>query len=944
MSSASSRRARGRAEAEARRSPWPRWRTDLRLARRQLRRTLSGSVLVAALVALPVTALSGAAVLWTSEQPTAAQQATLQLGQAQSWVSPAGWGAGSGSEQYVDQPNSVVPSSATDSGTRTYVPLDADADPSAPGGVIPTGATVTPVANDASTVVETATGLGRVTVTVGDVWDPLFTGRYLRLDGTAPAAPDEAMVSPGLLDRLGARIGDEVVLHEGGQRFTITGTLRRADQDPSAQTLFLPPSALDAVDAQWTAWYVSDWQPDLAGLRALNDAGYIAYARGLVLDPPADAPVASRDQASGLFWGAMLVGTIAAVFGGYLTVLLSGAALSVTARRQQRTLAVAASVGAARGDVFRIVLLQGSLLGLVGGLAGAAAGIGIAATFLGVTDRGVADSILAGNWGFRVPWAIVGGIVLFAVLSGTIAALAPARAASRGDTIGALRGARRPGRVHARRPLWGLGLMITGLAAVTAGGITLTSVGPNDPDPVVVAVRIAALCAIVLGPVLLQIGVILAGHWLLTVVSRLLSRFGLAARLASRDAAANPSRVVPAFAAIAACVFLAAFALSATAISAAAVTRNYTSSTPIGTVSVSMWNADPADPSAMVPLAQDLLSPTAPRATALLYAPSYASYDPDTGAITTPDAPAFRAARATAHAGCTDPTCEGAFLQASGSIMVVDPDQAATALGVAADDPALDILRNGGAIVTDPDYLFDDGTAVIAQWRADDLDHLYDTSRAQAAVAPVTTLRIPATVDELTTTLSYQLLISPATAETLGIVAVPTQLIAAYDQLPGQDVLDRMQANADVIGGTASGMSVWAERGPAAVDPWLWLTVAAATILVIGASAVCLGLARFERRPDDATLSAIGGRRALRRRVNAWQALVIVGIGSVSGAAVGTLPMYGIVMGTSDDLHAADTPWPWLAGVALALPIAIAAVAWLVSPRRPDLTRRTVIA
>jgi signal transduction histidine kinase len=35
-------------------------------------------------------------------------------------------------------------------------------------------------------------------------------------------------------------------------------------------------------------------------------------------------------------------------------------------------------------------------------------------------------------------------------------------------------------------------------------------------------------------------------------------------------------------------------------------------------------------------------------------------------------------------------------------------------------------------------------------------------------------------------------------------------------------------------------------------------------VLVLGASAVALGLARFERRPDDATLAAVGATRALR--------------------------------------------------------------------------------
>jgi hypothetical protein len=37
-------------------------------------------------------------------------------------------------------------------------------------------------------------------------------------------------------------------------------------------------------------------------------------------------------------------------------------------------------------------------------------------------------------------------------------------------------------------------------------------------------------------------------------------------------------------------------------------------------------------------------------------------------------------------------------------------------------------------------------------------------------------------------------------------------------------------------------------------------------------------------------------------------------------------------------------PWLALAGLAFALPLLIAAASWLIPPRAPELTRRTVIA
>ncbi|MFS0866444.1 FtsX-like permease family protein [Microbacterium sp. 179-B 1A2 NHS] len=113
---------------------------------------------------------------------------------------------------------------------------------------------------------------------------------------------------------------------------------------------------------------------------------------------------------------------------------------------------------------------------------------------------------------------------------------------------------------------------------------------------------------------------------------------------------------------------------------------------------------------------------------------------------------------------------------------------------------------------------------------------------------------------------------------------------------------------------------------------------------MIGAGAVCLGLARFERRPDDATLTAVGGSRAMRRSINAWQGAIIVGIGAVVGTIAGQIPMWGIAHTTASMRFWADAPWLALGILAVGLPVVVAAVSWLVAPRAPDLTRRTAIA
>lgn len=539
-----------------------------------------------------------------------------------------------------------------------------------------------------------------------------------------------------------------------------------------------------------------------------------------------------------------------------------------------------------------------------------------------------------------MPWLLLAAILAFAVIAGSVAALAPARAASRGDTIGALRGARRPGRVDARRPVWGVILLLTGLATTAAGGAGVAAVdaatrAAGTTTTTDTVLRIVALWAVVLGPVVLQVGVVLAGHWLLSQCSRVLARWGLAPRLASRDAAANPSRVVPAFAAIAACVFLASFAVSATAITSAGGARAYTSIAPLGTLTVSMWAADGETLRHLAASAHELVDPTSPQTTALVQQPAPARHDPRTGASLDPEFPVFRAAQNNEASTC------GTGCATAGSLSIIDPDEVDTFLGATTDEHAIATLRAGGAIVLDPSFLAADGTAHVTRWHESDL-----AGPGPGAARPRETFALPAAVVPLPQRMDQTVVISPDTARGLGIDPVPSILMASYTHPPSQELVDRLRADAEVSGSVpeGSGLGVWVEQGPSSSDPWLWLLTAVAAVLVVGVSAVCLGLARFERRPDDATLAAVGGQPRLRRRVNAWQALVIVGIGSITGAAAGALPMLGITAGSNGYLSGADTPVLWLTGLAVVLPAGIAAVSWIVPPRRPDLTRRTVIA
>lgn len=898
------------------------------------------------LVLLPVTGLAGGAIFWQSHVPSPEQSATLELGRADTWIQVVG-GPDPTRWQAVDIPwdNGVE----VDDAGRPVNPEKAQ--PEGPPAQIPAGSTVHEVIEWGSAYVETERGVGNVTVSAGDVWDDVFAGRYVALSGTAPTSSDEAMVSPGLLERLGADVGDEVVLIDADRAFTITGTIRVADAMPESEELFLPASASELVEGQ-TRWFVEGWQPDEAELSELNRAGYVAYARELAIDPPPGARTSTWVTGSGTDASLLTTGLLLAVFSGYLVVLLAGAAFAVSARRQQQSLAVAASVGAARADIFRVVVMQGTVLGGAAGVIGIALGAGFAWVALELTDAGALNSFW-GNWGYKVPWLLLAGILGFAVLTGTLSAVAPARASTRGDVLGALRGSRRPAVLKRKRPWWGLAFMIAGLVATVAGAIGMVILDAPTAGEASLPLRSVALFAIALGPIVFQLGFLFAGHWVLVTVSRPLSRLGLAPRLAGRDSAANPARVVPAFAAIAACVFLASYAISTTALTSAQNERMYWFNGPLGSVTASVYET--GEPTgALLSTAEEILAPTQPVASAVVEAPTSPAYDPRTGQPDDPDHPSWAVA-GQPWAGCTDCATDPSSAM-NGQLSIVDAADVSLVLDHPVGASDLAAYRDGAALVTGDGYVSRGGEVVLTRWtvesqedfsnammaidwQAPEDERFAHLPRADAEI-PLPGLRVDTGASSM-----FQVMIAPETAASLGIHSTPSSLVATYDEALSDATLDRLNLEARSVR-LPDGAYLWfqVERGPAPIAPWLWLIVGVAAVLVIGASAVVLGLARFERRPDDATLTAVGGSRGLRRRVNAWQAAIIVGIGAVVGTLSGLIPVWGTAQSSAGAQNLPDLPWPWLGMLAIGLPVAITLVAWLVPPRHPELTRRTAIA
>lgn len=927
-----------------------RWRIAARLARRQVRRTLSSSVLIAILVALPIAGMTAFSVVVWSTTSTPEEAVRAELGQMEAWVQPVGV-PGAGFWQSPSEPTWYGYPFTDD---QMVMP---DGEPLSDPTTTLAAGTETIAVTEGQVVVSTAGGTAPLPAWSGEVWDPRFEGRFTLGEGRVPNAPDEALVSHAALERIGISIGDEITLPDSDVTLTVVGAMSAVGV-PSDQAVLFLPEGTPVVGT--TQWFLPDRELSWVDVQKLNEQGVVAYSRAVVLDPPvatsADHWSTSEDGFMGAPWGLLVMLGVAGLFSAYVVVMLAGAAFSVAARRQQRSLAVAASVGATPADLRRTIVLQGTVLGLAGGLVGLALGLGVAALIMNLTDDGSGTRY----WGMHVPWPLLGCILIFAILVGTVSATIPARTVARSDILSALRGARRPQTPRASRPVWGSIILLVGVGITIASATVMASVNLISFEDLSwdSPARVIPPIGIVIGPIMVQLGILLSGRWLLWLTSRALSRLGIAARLASRDAAANASRTVPAFAAIGAAVFITVFALSQVSMQNANNARNWFYQSAVDTLSVSFYPSGQGEVEPLTAQQSDtavesaltLATGAGARATAVVRAQPYLGDYPTPQSV--PDDLVWAMALMP-EKHLVDPMSQAGYSSNGRSpnnpISVIEPDGLALALGVDVSAADLDAYREGSALVADARWATN-GTIDVAGWTARDTyqgkvpNNIWAHDPDQPAwAAPLWEDTLEAIVVELPHQ-PITIAISPETADRLGIVTEPTTVLADFPEPPSDQQLDRIQSQAGLLSPSDVTLAPHYERGPSNDAFWMIPILAGVAVLVLGASAVALGLARFERRPDDATLTAVGGTPALRRRISFWQGLIIAGFGTMAGAAAGILPPIGFSIQSQETLLITDMPWLALGALAVILPLLIAVVSWLVPPRSPDLTRRTVIA
>jgi putative ABC transport system permease protein len=245
----------------------------------------------------------------------------------------------------------------------------------------------------------------------------------------AGLAPGRMLVSTQQADDLGVRTGDDLVVtfpETGPMTFEVAGTFSRGSLINATYLISMPD--FDAnVSWQLDAAVLMTMAPGAAGDAKATIEQALADYPDVTVNTPVDITRnarASVDQLLGIVTALLLLAVVVAVLG-----IVNTLALSVVERT--RELGLVRAVGATRRQVRTVVRRESVLMSLLGAVTGLALGV---ATGIALA-RALADQ---GITTVSVP--VVTLVVYFAVAVavGVLAAVGPARRASRVDVLRAV--------------------------------------------------------------------------------------------------------------------------------------------------------------------------------------------------------------------------------------------------------------------------------------------------------------------------------------------------------------------------------------------------------------------------------------------------------------------------------------------------------------------------
>ncbi|NUR95643.1 MAG: ABC transporter permease, partial [Kribbellaceae bacterium] len=221
----------------------------LRIARRTARRSLGRTILVAALIGLPVLAASWLGVVLKSASPTGETLANNTIGRADGRLDVTQYDklqVPPGEAMLYGEPS---PADGHDKAVRTPATFD-------PLPLLPPGTKIARQLVDSGTAeLRTPDSKTSATLITGDGSSPLATGTVKLDKGRMPAKADEVAISPSLAERIGSTTA---VTSADGTKYTVVGIARMITSQHTPTIFGTPDSTLVDVDETRTVQYLVD--------------------------------------------------------------------------------------------------------------------------------------------------------------------------------------------------------------------------------------------------------------------------------------------------------------------------------------------------------------------------------------------------------------------------------------------------------------------------------------------------------------------------------------------------------------------------------------------------------------------------------------------------------------------------------------------------------------
>jgi lipoprotein-releasing system permease protein len=269
--------------------------------------------------------------------------------------------------------------------------------------------------------------------------DPERFRRIVRMDerivaGAYRIAPGEAVIGAELAGDLGASVGDRIRIQTAEKAddvFLVTGIFDVGVKElnlrwvlvplKTAQSLLSLPGGLTNIDLTVDDIFAAE-----------QVAQRIQSATGLL----AESWMAINGQLLAAFNNQTMSTRLIRIFLVLIVALGIASVLVVSVVQKQKEIGILRAMGTSPGRIMGVFLIQGAVIGVLGAVLGAALATGLVRFAASVFRTEDGTPLITGDIGV----ATYVGAGLVALVTGVIAAAAPARRAARMDPVQAIRG------------------------------------------------------------------------------------------------------------------------------------------------------------------------------------------------------------------------------------------------------------------------------------------------------------------------------------------------------------------------------------------------------------------------------------------------------------------------------------------------------------------------